>query len=233
MKSLFIRKNLFVLLIFFLINTTAQSQSRNIHFFGSYNRSFGNIIASVNSSLQYPFHDETDKLRNGSVNQFEVGGFINSWGLGIIHNTYAVDATTSFENYDINGDARMDNGVISDHLSLKFTGLEVLWKKTVLTPRLDVLWKFAVGIQSYTIDNSTQFSDTYSQNNDFRTLKGGTITTLLGAGFDYHISKIISVGVETSLLPAKYKKLKSNGNEYSTNENMSRLSTGLKLTLTL
>ena len=233
MKSLFKLKIPFVLLFSLLTTTTTQAQSHNIHFFGSYNRSFGNIIASVNSSLQYPFHDEIDKLRNGSVNQFEVGGFINSWGLGILHNTYATDATTSFENYDINGDARMDNGVISDHLSLKFTGLEVLWKKTVLTPRLDVLWKFAIGIQSYTIDNSTQFSDTYSQNNDFQTLKGSIITTLLGAGFDYHISKLISVGVETSLLPAKYKKLKQNGSDYSTDENVSRLSTGLKLTLTL
>jgi len=233
MKSLFKLKIPFVLLFSILTTTTTQAQSRNIHFFGSYNRSFGNIIASVNSSLQYPFHDEIDKLRNGSVNQFEVGGFINSWGLGILHNTYAADATTSFENSDIDYDGRMDNGVISDHLSLKFTGLEVLWKKTVLTPRLDVLWKFAIGIQSYSIDKSEQFSNAYHQNSNNSTLNGSILTTLLGGGFDYHISKVISVGVETSLLPAKYKKLKKNGSDYSTDENVSRLSTGLKLTLTL
>ena len=233
MKSLFKLKILFVLLYSLLVTSTTQAQSRNIHFFGSYNRSFGNIIAPVSSSLEYPYSVEIDQLRNGSVNQFEVGGFINSWGLGIIHNTYTADATTSFENSDINGDRRMDNGVLSDNLKLKFTGLEVLWKKSVLTPRLDVLWKFAVGIQSYTIDKSTQFSDTYSQNSDFQTLNGSIFTTLLGAGFDYHISKVISVGIETSLLPAKYKKLKANGSEYSTDDNVSRLSTGLKLTLTL
>ncbi|HZK71541.1 MAG TPA: hypothetical protein VFD03_08510 [Clostridia bacterium] len=234
MKSLFKLKIPFVLLFSLLITTTAQAQSRNIHFFGSYNRSFGNITASVSSSLGYPYYDEIDQLRNGSVNQFEVGGFINSWGLGIIHNTYAADATTSFENYDYNGDARMDNGVLSDHLNLKFTGLEVLWKKTVLTPRLDVLWKFAIGIQSYTIDKSAQFSNAYySLNTNNQILKGSILTALIGAGFDYHISKVISVGVETSLLPAKYKKLKENDNEYSIDDNVSRLSTGLKLTLTL
>src|SRR5665647_1069390 len=159
MKSLFKLKIPFVLLFSLLITTTAQGQSHNIHFFGSYNRSFGNIIASAGSSLGDPVSVEANKLRNGSVNQFEVGGFINSWGLGIIHNTYAADATTSFENYDYNGDARMDNGVLSDHLNLKFTGLEVLNKQTVFTPRLEVLWKLAIGIQSYTIDKSAQFSN--------------------------------------------------------------------------
>ncbi len=234
MKSLFKLKIPFFLLFSLLITTTTQAQSRNIHFFGSYNRSFGNIIASVNSSLQYPFHDEIDKLRNGSVNQFEVGGFINSWGLGILHNTYVANATTSFENADIDNDKRMDNGVIGDHLNLKFTGLELLWKKRVLTPRLDVFWKFAIGIQSYTIDKSEQFSNTYYQNSSNLTLNGSILTTFLGGGFDYHISKLISVGVETSLLPAKYKKIKASGSDYySTDENVSRLSTGLKLTLTL
>ena len=233
MKSLFKLKIPFVLLFSLLITTTTQAQARKIHIFGSYNRSFGNIIASVGSSAGDPISEEANKLRNGSVNQFEVGGFINSWGLGILHNTYTADATTSFENSDIDYDGRMDNGVISDHLSLKFTGLEVLWKKTVLTPRLDVLWKFAIGIQFYSIDKNEQFSNAYHQNSNNSTLNGSILTTFLGGGFDYHINKVISVGVETSLLPAKYKKLKQNGSDYSTNENVSRLSTGLKLTLTL
>jgi hypothetical protein len=232
MKSLFKLKIPFILLFSLLITTTTQAQSRNIHFFGSYNRSFGNIIASVNSSLQYPFHDEIDKLRNGSVNQFEVGGFIDSWGLGILHNTYTADVTTSFENSDIDQDGIMDNGVLSDHLKLKFTGLEVLWKKSVLTPRLDVFWKFAVGIQSYSIGKNSQILNNHQRTYN-QLLNGRVFTSLLGAGFDYHISKIISIGVETSLLPANYKKLKENGNEYSAEENVSRLNTGLKLTLTL
>lgn len=227
---------LFIIAIILLFPlTTTNAQSKSIHFFGSYDRSFGYLTASVSSSLRYPEYDEVSKLKNGSVNQFEVGAFINSWGLGIIHNSYSADATTSFENYDYNGDARMDNGVLSDHLSLKFTGLEVLWKKSVLTPRLDVLWKFAVGIQSYTIDKSAQFSNAYYPiNTNTQKLTGSIFTGLIGAGFDYHISKVISVGVETSLLPGKYKKLKDKTNDYNTYEdNVSRLSTGLKLTLTL
>lgn len=126
----------------------------------------------------------------------------------------------------------MDNGVLSDNLKLKFTGLEVLWKKSVLTPRLDVFWKFAVGIQSYSIAKNSQILNNHQKTYN-QLLNGRVFTSLLGAGFDYHISKLISIGVETTLLPAKYKKLKENGNEYSTEENVSRLSTGLKLTLTL
>jgi hypothetical protein len=111
--------------------------------------------------------------------------------------------------------------------------LKCFGKKTVLTPRLDVLWKFAIGIQSYSIDKNEQFSNAYHQNSNNSTLNGSILTTFLGGGFDYHINKVISVGVETSLLPAKYKKLKQNGSDYSTDENVNRLSTGLRLTLTL
>ena len=63
---------------------------------------------------------------------------------------------------------------------------------------------------------------------------GSIFTGLIGAGFDYHINKMVSVGIETSLLPGKYKKLKDKASDYYTYEdNVSRLSTGLKLTLTL
>jgi len=45
---------------------------------------------------------------------------------------------------------------------------------------------------------------------------------------------MVSVGIETSLLPGKYKKLKDKASDYySYEDNVSRLSTGLKLTLTL
>ena len=233
MKSLLKPKGLLILLFSFVVISSSQAQSRNIHIFGSYNRSFGNIIASVSSALSYPMSDEVNKLRDGSVNQFELGGFINSWGLGIIHNSYVADARTNFENYDFNGDGHMDNGVLSDKLRLKFTGLEILNKQTVLTPRLEVIWKLALGIQSYTIDKGVDFSNVYSQTTSYQTLTGSVFTVLAGTGFDYHISKVISVGVETSVLPAKYKKLKDKDYEYSTSENVARLSTGLKLTLTL
>ena len=219
--------------LLFSLNTTS-AQSRSIHFFGSYDRSFGNLIASVSSSLGNIEQDEVSKLKNGSVNQFELGAFINSFGLGIIHNTYSTNATTNFENYDIDRDGRFDNGQLNDKLSLKFTGLEVLYKKAVFSSRFDVLWKIAFGIQSYSIDKRTQFSNDYYQRDDNQTLTGSIFTGLIGAGFDYHINKILSVGIETSLLPGKYKKLKDKASDYYTYEdNVSRLSTGLKLTLTL
>ena len=219
--------------LLFSLNTTS-AQSRSIHFFGSYDRSFGYLTASISTSLGQPRYDEVSKLKNGSVNQFEVGAFINSsFGLGVIHNTYSTNATTNYQNYDLNGDGLLDNGQLSDKLSLRFTGLEVLYKKSVFSSRFDVLWKIALGIQSYSIDKTTETSENNPPNNT-QTLTGSIFTGLIGAGFDYHINKILSVGIETSLLPGKYKKLKDKASDYYTYEdNVSRLSTGLKLTLTL
>jgi len=97
----------------------------------------------------------------------------------------------------------------------------VLNKHTVLTPRLEVIWKVAIGIQSYTIDTGAEFSNGNYTNSYSQTLKGSVFATFVSAGFDYHISKVISIGVETSILPAKYKKLKDNNdNEYLIDENV-------------
>ncbi len=223
----------FVTLILLFPQSTLHAQGRNIHFFGSYDRSFGNIIASVSSSLGDIQHDEISKLKNGSVNQFELGAFINSFGVGIIHNSYAADATTTYQNYDMNGDGRLDNGMLGDKLRLKFTGLEVLYKKAILGSRFDVLGRMALGIQSYSIDKTTEISDNNPSDNS-QTLTGSIFTGLIGVGFDYRINKIVSVGIETSALPGKYKKLKDKTSDYYTYEdNVSRISTGLKLTLTL
>jgi len=213
--------------------SSLHAQGRNIHFFGSYDRSFGNITASVSSSLGDIQHDEVSKLKDGSVNQFEFGAFFNSFGVGVIHNSYAADATTTYQNYDMNGDGRLDNGMLGDKLRLKFTGLEVLYKKAILGSRFDVLGRIALGIQSYSIDKTTDISDNNPSDN-YQTLTGSIFTGLIGAGFDYRINKIVSVGIETSVLPGKYKKLKDkNSAGYIYEDNVSRLSTGLKLTLTL
>jgi len=213
--------------------SSLHAQGRNIHFFGSYDRSFGNIIASVSSSLVDIQHDEVSKLKDGSVNQFEFGAFFNSFGVGVIHNSYAADATTTYQNYDMNNDGRLENGMLGDKLRLKFTGLEVLYKKAILDSRFDVLWRMALGIQSYSIDKTTENSDNNPADN-YQTLTGSIFTGFIGAGFDYRINKIVSVGIETSVLPGKYKKLKDkNSAGYIYEDNVSRLSTGLKLTLTL
>jgi len=219
-------------IVLFPVSTT-KAQLRNIHFFGSYDRSFGNLIASVSSSLGPIEHDEISKLKNGSVNQFELGAFINSFGVGIIHNSYAADATTTYQNYDMNRDGILENGMLGDKLRLKFTGFEVLYKKVIFDSPFDVLWKMALGMQSYSIDKTTENSENNPSDNH-QTITGSIFTGLIGAGFDYHINKMVSVGIETSLLPGKYKKLKDKASDYySYEDNVSRLSTGLKLTLTL
>ena len=56
---------------------------------------------------------------------------------------------------------------------------------------------------------------------------------MLGVEIDYHLFKYLSIGIETSLLPGKYKKLKSEGSEFTAKEMTTRLSTGAKIIITL
>ena len=213
------------------IGASVNAQTKDFTLFGSYNYGFGNLTGTVSSELRYPESTETNKLRAGIVNQFEIGAYYHSLGLGVIHNEYAVDASTAFENADINGDMLLENGILSDNLRLKFTGLEILYKIPFFN-KFYVNWKYAVGLQSYSIDKRTQFLGTTPSDNK-QTITGSIYTSLFGVEINYNIWKMINLGIETSLIPGSYKNLKSQDSDYIYNDNVSRLSTVLKLTVNI
>ena len=221
-----------VLLIGFTVGTIS-AQDKKITFFGSYNYGIGNIPAAVSPELRYPLKDEANKLRSGSMNQLEAGVYYHSVGVGIIHNTYTSNATTSYDNADINGDARFENGILSDKLNLYFTGIELLYKIPVFIPKFDVTWKIGLGIQSYSINKDFNLMGSYPSHDNY-TLKGSILTTLAGVEINYQLLNNVSVGMETSILPGNYKKL-TNADSPSTNytDNVTRLSTGLKIKISI
>lgn len=116
--------------------TIIKAQTRNFSIFGSYTRSYGHLTREVSSDLQYPIYDEVEKLTSGVVNQFEAETFYKSFGAGLIYNTYTADATTYYENADVNSDSYLENGVLDDNLRLRFTGLELLINVLSLVPDL-------------------------------------------------------------------------------------------------
>jgi len=216
----------------FFSGNRADAQTRNFSYFGSYNRSFGHLTGEVSSDLQYPIYDEVEKLTSGNVNQFEGGSFYKSFGLGLIYNTYAADATTTYDNADVNTDGYPENGVLIDNLRLRFTALEILYKRPLFSSRFDICWKIALGMQSYKLDNYTEIMGTYP-NSYSRKVSGNIFTTLLGMEINYCIWKMISLGAEGSLIPGNYKELKIQDSEYTTTDNVSRLNAGLKIIITL
>jgi hypothetical protein len=219
-------------IILLLTGVNIKAQTRNFSFFGSYNLGFGHLTGEVSSDLQYPVYDEVEKLTSGLVNQFEAGSFYKSFGLGFIYNTYSADATTSYDNADVNSDSYLENGILNDNLKLKFTGLEFLYKRPLFSSRFDICWKIALGIQSYTLDNYTQIMGTYPYSYS-RKVSGNIFTTLLGMEFTYPIWKMISLGAEGTLIPGNYKNLKIEDSEYTTTDNVSRVNAGLKIIVTL
>jgi len=154
-------------------------------------------------------------------------------GIGIIHNTYATNASTTYDNADVNGDAYFENGVLSDKLNLNFTGLEILYKIPVFSSKFDVTWKIGLGIQSYSINKDFNLLGTYPSHNNY-TLKGSIVTTLAGVEINYQLLKNVSIGMETSILPGNYKKLtNADSPSYTYTDNVTRLSSGLKIKVSI
>jgi len=221
-----------IAIVLLTIGTSIKAQTRYFTFFGSYNRSFGLLTGEVDSDLQYPVYDEVEKLTTGVVNQFEGGSFYKSFGLGLIYNTYVADATTTYEDADVNSDSYPENGILNDNLKLRFTGLEILYKRPLFSSRFDFCWKIALGMQSYYLENNTQIMGTYPYSYS-RKVSGNIFTTLLGMETDYRIWKMISVGAEASLIPGNFKELKIEDSDFTTTDNVSRFNAGLKIAVTL
>jgi len=224
-----------ILVSILLVSTcnTVYSQNNKFDFFGSYSYGLGNLTAKVNSNLNYPIVDEVKKLKSGTTNQFEFGAFYHNFGLGFIHNSYATNALTKYENADLNGDGYFEDGTTSDKLNLNFNGLELLYRIPLSNQKFDVTWKVGLGIQSYSIDKDLNLLGEHPSHYNY-TLTGNILTTLAGVEINYQLWKNIGIGVETSILPGNYTKLKNA--EIPTNiyeDNVTRLSTGLKIKVTI
>jgi hypothetical protein len=193
----------------------------------------GNLTAKVNSSLGYPLVDEVKKLKSGTTNQFEFGAFYNRFGLGFIHNSYVTNASTNYENADVNGDAYFEDGTLSDKLNLSFNGVELLYQIPLSNKTFDVTWKIGLGFQSYSINKDFNLLGAYPSHFNY-SLAGNILTTMAGVELNYQLWKNIGIGLETSILPGNYTKLKdTETNSYIYNDNVTRLSTGLKIRITI
>lgn len=228
-----LRKTILLSLLMCYALITVKAQEKNFNFFGSYNYGIGNLTAKVNSKLGYPLKDEVRKLKSGTINQVELGVFFHSFGLGFIHNTYTTDATTNYENADINYDMYFENGTLSDKLNLSFNGLELLYRIPFFESKLDVTGKIGVGYQSYTIHKDFNLLGTYPSHNNY-SLTGKKLTQIAGVEINYQLWKFIGVGLETTILPGNYTKLKDKESpSYIYSDNVTRLSTGLKIKITI
>ena len=228
-----IRKIILTVFLIVIAFSNINSQDKKFIFFGSYNYGIGNIPAQVSSQLVYPEKDEVNKLRSGTTNQLEAGVFYHLVGVGIIHNTYSTNATTSYINADLNADMYFEDGVLSDKLNLSFTGIEVLYKIPVLSTKFDVTWKIGLGVQTYSINKDLNLMGTYPSHNNY-TLKGNIATTLIGVEINYQLFKNLGIGLETSILPGNYKKLTdAESPSYIYTDNVTRLISGLKIKITI
>jgi len=220
-----------ILLSFAFINIV--SQNKKLSYFGSYNYGLGNRIAKVSSALAYPSNEEVSKLKSGTINQFELGVYYQSFGLGFIHNTYATKVSTSYENADIDMDGFYENGILRDNLNLNFNGLELLYKIPVLNKNFNVVWKIGLGFQTYSINKDINTEGAYSAHYNY-TLTGNKLTTMAGIELNYQLWKNIGIGLETSIIPGNYTELKNAASpSYVYKDNVTRLSTGLKIKVTI
>jgi hypothetical protein len=219
---------IFLLLICFTA-VNSRAQENKLSFFGSYNYGFGFITPKVDPELRYPLSDEVKKLKSGTVNQFEIGLFYRLLGVAFIHNSYVKDASTSYDNTDLNNDGYTENGIIRDKLRLNFNGLEMLYKIPVFQNRFDITWKIGLGFQLYYIKKDFNIMGSYPNYFSY-TLKQTKLTAIAGIELNYQLWKMIGIGLETSILPGNYSNLKNSESPSSIyKDNVTRLSAGLKI----
>ena len=228
-----LKKTISLSIFLFLTFCTVYSQNKKIDFFGSFNYGLGNITAKVSSSLGYPIVDEIKKLKSGTTTQFELGAFYHKFGLGFIHNSYVSNASTNYKNADVDGNGYFEDGILSDKLNLSFNGLELLYQIPLSNKKFDVTWKIGLGFQSYSINKEYNIFGAYP-NHSNSTITGNKLTTMAGVEINYQLWKMIGIGLETSILPGSYTKLKRDeSSTFISNDNVTRLSTGLKIKITI
>lgn len=226
-------KTILVSILLVFTCNTVYSQNKKFDFFGSYSYGMGNLTAKLNPSLRYPLADEVKKLKSGTTNQIEFGAFYHKFGIGFIHNSYTSSASTNYVNADLNTDLYFEDGTISDKLNLRFNGLELLYQMPLSGNKFDVTWKIGLGFQSYSINKDFNLLGDYPSHDNY-TLTGNILTTLAGIELNYQLCKNIGIGVETSILPGNYAKLKdAESSSYIYEDNVTRLSTGLKIKVTI
>lgn len=228
-----LKKTISLSIFLFLTFSTVYSQNKKFDFFGSFNYGLGNLTAKVSSSLGYPFVDEVKKLKSGTTNQFEFGAFYHKFGLGFIHNSYVTNASTNYKNADVDSDGYFEDGILSDKLNLSFNGLELLYQIPLSNKKFDVTWKIGLGFQSYSINKDFNLLGARANHYNY-SVTGNRLTTMAGVEINYQLWKMIGIGLETSILPGNYTKLKRvESSTYISNDNVTRLSTGLKIKITI
>lgn len=220
-----------ILVVFASISTRAQY--KDIQYFGSYSYGFGNLTAKVDPSLSGPMLNEVKQLKSGTSQQVELGVYFNTVGVAILHNSYRADAATIYENMDFNSDGILENGALSNKLTLDFNGAEVLYRVPLMGNKLEAGCKAGLGIQSYKM-NTEQVMAGANPGTSTSVMRGHKVTYLAGLEVNYQVWKWVSIGLETSIIPGSYKNLASNYyDSYRFSDNVTRLSSGVKIRLSL
>ena len=217
-----------ILVVFASISTRAQY--KDIQYFGSYSYGFGNLTAKVDPSLSGPMLNEVKQLKSGTSQQVELGVYFNTVGVAILHNSYRADAATTYENMDFNSDGILENGALSNKLTLDFNGAEVLYRVPLMDSRLEVGGKAGLGIQSYKMNSEQVMSGVADQNGISSVVVGHKVTYVAGLEINYQVWRWASIGLGTSIIPGGYKNLASGySGSYKFSDNVTRLNSGVKI----
>lgn len=220
-----------ILVIF--VSISSRAQYKDIQYFGSYHYGLGNLTAKVDPSLSGPMLDEVKQLKSGTSQQVELGVYFNTVGVAILHNSYRADAATTYENLDFNSDGLLENGAFSNKVALDFNGAEVLYRVPLAGGKLEAGCKAGLGIQSYKM-NSEQFMADANPDRSNSVMSGHKVTYLAGLEINYQVCRWGSIGLETSIIPGGYKNIASNYyDSYRFNDNVTRLSSGVKIRIEL
>lgn len=199
-------KNLTYLLLLFVLpimgqdlnQTTAAKQKFRI----ATQAGFAQRIAKTSNETPPILREYTKDLKSGYSVGLDASYFVNyNWALGLKYSRFASEGSLKNMQLDFN-DGTNAQGTIADDISINFIGPSFMSKYELNNPKHSFMGALSLGYISY-------LNKSLLVNRNME-IKGSTLGAVFDLGYDFAISKYISLGAQASLTGGALSKLKIN-----------------------
>lgn len=187
---------LLLTLLFFLQSSFGQTSQEVVaagkEFRIALQGGYGYRIAPISNDTPPILKSYAENLKSGYSVGLDAAYFLKpSWGLGLKYNRFGSEA--SMTNMAItHQDGSSAYGSISDNISISFFGPSYVSKYTLINPRHIFFGGMSLGYLGYQ-DNAVLINRSFQ-------IKGATFGAAFDAGYDYHVSRYLTIGAQASLI---------------------------------
>lgn len=163
---------------------------------------YGYRIAKISNEIPSILREYTKDLKSGYSIGLDASYFIQSnWALGLKYSRFASEGSLKNMQLDFN-DGTTEQGTIADDISINFIGPSFMSKYELNNSKHSFIGSLSLGYMSY-------LNESLLVNRNVE-IKSSTLGAVLDIGYDFALSKYISLGAQASLTGGTLSKLKVN-----------------------